>query len=234
MKQNVQNCSFILIFICSISISINGVKSLSLRLNKDNIIFSKLIDVGSDTTANTEVNLEKEKRLKDMENERKKLAQIFVRITNGIKALTTKINRQQKITKEVNITVIESLKSSQKLSARLGIGQIRTEIKLKEINSNLLIQLKMQIKSAVTILEQAVVSQQIRIQLLNLKISQLRLTSPKSDSICSKHFSCEPCTSNKECGWCSMTQTCMEGSKKGPKEGVCLFFDYGVILNSNN
>lgn len=176
-----------------------------------------------------EIAAEKEKKLKSFAAQQKRMTEVFQKSIKGISELIVKIHRQDEIQKDVNLTVHKSLNYTRDLKTKTGVYQVRTEIKLSKINRNLVSELESQITATLRILENEVIAQQRKLQLLNLKITHLRLKLVKSDSLCYKYMGCSSCVRNKKCGWCSMTQTCMEGNKYGPKRGSCMFFDYKVI-----
>ena len=66
------------------------------------------------------------------------------------------------------------------------------------------------------------------VEKINLKIKEIKSQLPNTDSVCSLLNSCSSCTSNPACGWCSVSQQCVEGDSTGAKDGSCTFYDYGV------
>ena len=44
--------------------------------------------------------------------------------------------------------------------------------------------------------------------------------------------SCHECLSNRDCGWCASTETCLEGVVMGPLGSKCDAWDYGMCSHS--
>jgi len=70
------------------------------------------------------------------------------------------------------------------------------------------------------------------IRKLKLRISHIKSKLLNPNSVCSKLQSCDSCTANPLCGWCSMTQACVEEDEKGPLSGSCTFYDFKTCPGS--
>ena len=233
------NCSFILLFICSFSILFDVITPLRSKTKRS---LSSLIQLQQNKTQSTNQNIKKkeiknneiakdnQKNLNSLAAQEKKMKELFMKTIKQVKNLIGNIKKQDKIQKSINSTVIKSLNHTKGIKSKLTVLQYRTEIKLNKMNKNLISSLEGQIKSTLTILKHEVIKQLKKINLLTIKIKQLRMKLEKSDTLCQKYFNCGSCLKNKKCGWCGMTQTCMEGDENGPKKGSCMFFDKKVII----
>jgi len=167
-------------------------------------------------------------QMKEYADHAKMMTEMFLKTIKDIKSVLNKIIKSVEIQKKVNITATKLYNYTKGFTAKILVNQIRTDIKLAKINKNLMVHIKNQFYSTMRILKNEVIDKENKIELLDIKISKLKMRLPMSESICSQYLSCSSCVKNSECGWCGMTQTCMEGSKQGANSGSCMFFDYGV------
>jgi len=166
--------------------------------------------------------------MKEYADHAKMMTKMFLKTIKDIKSVLNKIMKSVEIQKKVNITATKLYNYTKGFTAKILINQIRTDMGLAKINKNLMAHIKNQFYSTLRILKSEIINKENNIELLDIKISKLKMRLPMSESICSQYLSCSSCVKNSECGWCGMTQTCMEGSKQGANSGSCMFFDYGV------
>lgn len=147
-----------------------------------------------------------------------------------LKIIENKLSRDFQIQREINKTVLIHFNVSKMLIKRSNIYQIMNEAKMKQINKNIISQIVFQLDQQLSTIERSIINSHQYINLINLKILSLESQLPISNSSCSIFTNCGSCVADNKCGWCSMTQTCMEGDKNGPKDGSCAFFDYNVAI----
>ena len=152
-------------------------------------------------------------------------------VSSIVEDFKSKVDQQILNTQEINNTVNIVLNSTKKITKKIKINQARTEIKLNIINKHIVSQIRDQLNSETKSIQHSILTVQKKIKLLNLRISQLKLKIPKLGSKCLKLTNCGSCVANDHCGWCSMTQVCMEGNERGASDGSCTFFDYKVKLS---
>ena len=59
------------------------------------------------------------------------------------------------------------------------------------------------------------------------EISSIKTKLNKDLSICSSLTSCSECTANPSCGWCSLSNKCVEGNENGPLyQSTCSVYEY--------
>merc|ERR1712032_1287769 len=61
----------------------------------------------------------------------------------------------------------------------------------------------------------------------NNKIKNIKNKLPNVDGNCGIYENCRSCTASETCGWCSLTNACVPGTKDGPSKGQCSFFEFG-------
>jgi hypothetical protein len=99
--------------------------------------------------------------------------------------------------------------------------------KLDGINQKLAKQLENQLYLQLYALQNEVTEITEDINKLDDRLDIIRLKIPETDTFCSLFSNCFSCTSNAGCGWCSMSNKCIEGAKEGPLDGSCTFWEYG-------
>jgi hypothetical protein len=171
---------------------------------------------------------ENDKKIKEMQEQQKKMQGNVMAIEKEVKKVGIKIDKQMNTSLEINKTVTKALAITKNLSKKIDMNQLKTEIKLNIINKHVIEQLRNQLYLQVVRIQHDVVAEQKKIQMLNLQITDIKSKLPNSNAICGKLNNCGSCTANPKCGWCSLTQTCVEGNEKGPLDGSCTFYDYQV------
>lgn len=79
---------------------------------------------------------------------------------------------------------------------------------------------KIQIKSDLS-------EQKTLLHQLQDEISSIKTKLNKDLSICSSLSSCSECTANPSCGWCSLSNKCVEGNENGPLyQSTCSAYEY--------
>lgn len=153
----------------------------------------------------------------------------------GIKNLNThidKLSQQVNDTQQTNHKILGNLKDLKadynRLMFKVQTDSIQTDKRLSDINTNLQKQVQNQLTLQVYSLTKELDKIEDEIKLLDKKIKSLKRKVPNSNSMCGMYGSCSSCVTNSQCGWCSMTQTCVEGNAKGPLDGSCSFYDYNV------
>lgn len=186
---------------------------------------AKSTQTNSSTTASSP---DGDKKLKEMQDQQKKMESNVMAIEKEVKKVGGKIDKQINTSLEINKTVTKALGITRNLSRKMDMNQLKTEIKLNIINKHVMEQLRNQLFLQSVRVQHDIVNQQKKIQMLNLKITEIKSKLPNSNAICGKLRHCGSCTANPKCGWCSLTQTCVEGNEKGPLDGSCVFYDYQV------
>lgn len=226
------NCSFFFFYLFLFSWEIDVISTFS--YNNNNTYFSLLQGVNVTDTQQESKNpvvqskpLD-EKMVKEYADKAKMMTQIFLKTIKNIKQVLNKIIKSVELQKKVNNTVTKFYNKTKGFNNKLLINQIRNDMLLSKINKNLMAHIKNQFYSTIRLLKDEIIEKEFKIELLDMKISKLKMRLPMSESICSQYLSCTTCVKDNNCGWCGMTQTCMEGNKDGVKGGSCMFFDYGV------
>ncbi len=171
---------------------------------------------------------ESDKKLKEMQEQQKKMQGNVQAIEKEVKSVGAKIEKQMNTSIEINKTVTKALEITKNLSKKIDMNQLKTEMKLNIINKHVIEQLRNQLYLQYVRIQNDIVSQQKKVEMLNLQITDIKSKLPNTNAICGKLNNCGSCTANPKCGWCSLTQTCVEGNEKGPLDGSCTFYDYQV------
>lgn len=157
------------------------------------------------------------------------------KVIEGVRNLVGNIDhlsQQVNDTQKSNDKIVESIKDLKgdynKLMFKIQTDSVQTDQKLSNINTKLLKQVHNQLTLQLFSLQKELSKVQDEISVLDKKIKFVKHKIPNPDSVCSMYSSCSSCVTNSQCGWCSMTQTCVEGNAKGPLDGSCSFYDYNV------
>lgn len=146
---------------------------------------------------------------------------------NETKRLDSRIEYANDKTKELSKMLSNLTNEFQFVKLKIISDKIDSDKKLKAINQKLTMQLKIIYTNQIKDLQKQSISLQENIKNLNGKIKTIKELLPETDNACGMLTNCASCTGNSKCGWCSMTQVCVGGDKKGPSKGECSFFDYG-------
>lgn len=171
---------------------------------------------------------ESDKKLKEMQEQQKKMQGNVQAIEKEVKSVGFKIEKQMNTSIEINKTVTKALEITKNLSKKIDMNQLKTEIKLNIINKHVIEQLRNQLYLQYVRIQNDIVAQQKKIEMINLQITDIKSKLPNTNAICGKLNNCGSCTANPKCGWCSLTQLCVEGNEKGPLDGSCTFYDYQI------
>ena len=215
------------------TISKNQTKSKNVNTNKteNNKTSANISSPSSPQATASETNSKKsesDKKIKEMQDQQKKMESNVMAIEKEVSKVGIKIDKQMNTSLEINRTVTKALEITKNLSRKIDMNQLKTEMKLDLINKHVIDQLRNQLFLQSVRGQNDIVKQQKKVEMLNLKITEIKIRLPNSNAICGKLYNCGSCTSNPKCGWCSLTQTCVEGNEKGPIDGSCVFYDYKV------
>ena len=191
------------------------------------------------TNKNKSVNIKSNKtnqdeKLKKIKEEEKKIKKKEPEIEKEVHKIGLVLDKQINTTIKMNKTDNKAYQMTKTLSRKIEINRIKTEIKLNIINKHVVQQLRNQIFLETVRIQKEILDQQRKIQMINLHISEIKQKLPNSNAICGLLKNCESCTSNPFCGWCSISQNCVEGNEKGPLDGTCSFYEYKVCSKHKN
>jgi hypothetical protein len=182
----------------------------------------------------------KEKNEKDTEKIKEKLENIINQheknkdeiknIHNNISKILNKLQKNEKIEEDV-LDLMEKIKTIKKenISNEKKTNIYRKSInkRLVELNKYILNELKenytkriLEYQNKIEEFNKIIINESDKIRLIKTKL-------PNVDTNCGLFSNCISCTASKECGWCSLSNTCVPGDKNGPSKGQCSFFEYG-------
>jgi hypothetical protein len=142
-----------------------------------------------------------------------------------------KISEEMHETVESDKNILESIDNLidyfTKLDMAIQQQGVESSQKLNKINKHLSKQLENQLYLQLYALQNEVTDITEDINKLDQNIDNIKIKIPETDTFCSIFSNCFSCTSNPGCGWCSMTNKCIEGVKEGPLDGSCQFWEYG-------
>jgi len=147
-----------------------------------------------------------------------------------VKDISEKLNTNLKNTEIEEENIKNVSEKSDTIKKEVALQGIKTDWKLDLINKKMVNQMQIDLVQKNLKIRKEMIKLRGLIRTINLKIKAIKSKLPavSSTSICSKLINCDACTGNSGCGWCSMTQTCVEGNEKGPYSGECTFFDYKI------
>jgi hypothetical protein len=172
---------------------------------------------------------ENKKQLQRLEKTIKEQAKFF----DDIKKLIGKVDKMSDRmleAEEKNFQILKSLEkvkeTYKRLEYKITATSLQTDDKLNQINKKVVRQIKNGLNLQIFNLQKEIQSVEEEIKKLDYQIKVIKSKLPNSESECSMYSSCYACSTNPKCGWCSMTQQCVEGNEKGAKDGSCTFFEY--------
>ena len=128
--------------------------------------------------------------------------------------------------------MIKEIKTSfDKIKHEINIQGIKFEWKLNKINIKIINQLEMRLIQNEIAIQKTLLETQDQIRSLKIQIKRVKSLLPSPTSICNTLKTCGKCTANPGCGWCSSSQSCIEGNEKGPYIGKCTFYDYKLCIS---
>lgn len=177
---------------------------------------------------NLEENNKKIEQLEKAVKDQGQMVEDVKGLLKDVNGLSEKLNEQEK----QNMHIVDNLKDIrelyQQLDFQMKANSVQTENQLRLLNEKVADQLNVQLDNRVYDLEKEIQTLQVELIKINDKIKSIKQITGSSDSICNMFTSCSSCSSRKECGWCSMTDKCVDGDAKGPLDGSCTFYDYDV------
>jgi hypothetical protein len=142
-----------------------------------------------------------------------------------------KISEQMHETVESDKNILASIDNLTDYFTRLDMAiqqqGLESSQKLNKINNHLSKQLENQLYLQLYALQNEVTEVTEDVNKLDEKINSIKLRIPETDTFCSLFSNCFSCTAKPGCGWCSMSNKCVEGAKEGPLDGSCEYWEYG-------
>jgi hypothetical protein len=172
---------------------------------------------------------ESKKQLERLEKTLKEQAKFF----DDIKKLIPKVDKlgdQMHEAEKKNYEILKSLEkvkeTYKRLEYKVTAASLQTDDKLNQINKKVVKQIKNGLNLQIFNIQKEIQTVEEEIKKLDYQIKVIKSKLPNPDSECSMYSSCYACSTNSKCGWCSMTQQCVEGNEKGAMDGSCTFFEY--------
>lgn len=147
-------------------------------------------------------------------------------VSEKIKSLSQKVDTSFDHYDETLESIEEIKEKIRKVRKEHELQGLRFEWKINIINNKLMKQIEIMLIMHEIQLQREIVECEDRIRSLKIQIKKLKTSLPSSSSICYNLKNCRGCTANPGCGWCSSTQSCIEGDEKGPFNGSCSFYDF--------
>ena len=180
----------------------------------------------------TKESLEKNnQKLEDLEKTLKEQAKYFEdikRLLDEVDNLSVQMNKTESKNEEILTSVGDLKELYSLLDYKMTATSLQMDNKLNMINAKLVNQLKIQLSNQLLNLQRDIADCQDQIEKLKNKIKILKSKLPNPDSVCTMYNSCASCTTNPACGWCSISQQCVDGDEKGPADGSCTFYEYNI------
>jgi hypothetical protein len=173
-------------------------------------------------------NAKKIEKLEKAIQDQSQIVEDIKKVSSDVTVLSVQMNLTEERNKELSKAVEEMKGLYEALEYKLSASSLETDNKLNQINSRVITSLRNQLNLQIFNINKELIVLQDEITVLDTKINKLKARLPNPDSVCTMYNNCAGCTSNPACGWCSMSQQCVEGDEKGPKDGGCNFYDYNI------
>jgi hypothetical protein len=204
--------------------------------NNTNLNTTKTTDSNSTQTNDTSdavknsmaENAKKIEALEKAIQEQSKIVDDIKTVSSDVTVLSLQMNITEERNKELSKAVEEMKDLYKALEYKLTASSLETDNKLNQINARVITSLRNQLNLQIFNINKEIIVLQDEIGVLERKITKLKARLPNPDSVCTMYNNCAGCTSNPACGWCSLSQQCVEGDQKGPKDGGCNFYDYNI------
>ncbi len=141
--------------------------------------------------------------------------------------LSKRINNADSKSREISNALSGLTNEFTKVKYKIISDKIDSDNKMVAINKKLSQQLRIMYTTQILDSQKQAEVIQNKLGELNSKVKLIKARLPENNNVCFLLSNCGSCTSNPTCGWCSMSQECVPGSKNGPSNGQCTFFDYG-------
>lgn len=149
-------------------------------------------------------------------------------ISGTVDNLAGKVDQTVNSNEKILVSVKDLKQLYNRIDFKLTTNSIENDNKLNVLNRHLTKNMKNQLNLQVIVLQRDITKTESDIKRLDVKINEIKIKLPNSNSVCSLYNSCGSCVTNSACGWCSLSHQCVDGDSKGPKDGSCSFYDYNI------
>jgi hypothetical protein len=101
---------------------------------------------------------------------------------------------------------------------------------LKQLSDQLDSSISITAQSSVAILNSEIQNKYHELDKTNKLINKLEGELVNSSGVCGDFVTCDDCTINSHCIWCSSNKQCMTGDESGPFKGECSQYEYNTCM----
>jgi hypothetical protein len=110
----------------------------------------------------------------------------------------------------------------------------RNKYQLDSLSHTLIAQLEGGLIADLVMLQKNIEKQNQKLRQDDIEIEEMKTFLPDPNKICQNLQICSTCVANPQCGWCSSSNSCVEGNQNGPLKSNCPVYDYEKCSDSSD